>query len=413
MKKEFVKYLAMLAAIALIVFTGGNASFAALSSIEDLPGGALIYPYFETSPSGDQSLINIRNIYGVAVLVHFVIYDEYSNALGTFNVGLAPSQGWGFAMLDNVSGNVNLLGGGTVPLVAPALPTLIPGTGWTVGGAKKGYIMAAITMADDNTNGQLDDTNRTGSYWEAPDCLMGGAYMLELTVGWCHTMNATPIQGFANFANAFGEVGEFYDTINDVFVSFDWNDNGSSLDILPGFDDPDGIRIDPWELYLTATPSTLPYVIADDPGNDGVGDEVYSVMAAWHYFSWLRDSVATGSTTFWIVTYPASGDPGRIYHQEILKAAWQANNESGATLYGMANQPVTMSVNSYLNSAWPDGGGYVALAIDNNVPGIVYTMQTAEGGAYSSSFKSCQRRKHINFAACGKNNAGSDVIWLP
>jgi len=305
----------LILAVMLSVFLlGFGSAMAATSAIDNLPGGAGV-AYWEASPGGFYTLLNIQNVAdntetgtSAAVAVHISFYDKDSNHKQDFTIPLSPRDNWGCAITGN----------GTTVTITPQTPIFpflgyIQPASWTFSqpgsgpaNLQYGYVTIAVTRTDDNSedpgddcdemylinepdgdleyqcgNGDgnpMNDFDMANTRVVLPDVLFMRAAILGPNTA--VAFNGTMLQGFLNIptfserADSASADNRFVDTIGTDDVcsvapgeSVDWN--GDSIIPLLGSDvvtltDHNGVDIHTPELYITNNIDTA-------PGEDGSG----------------------------------------------------------------------------------------------------------------------------------------------
>lgn len=349
----------ILAVMLSVLLLGFGTSYAATSSIENLPGGAGV-AYFQAG-SGWTTLFNLQNVAdnstvgcSTAILVHVVLYDKNSNEIVDFNVPLSQNDNWGASI--SLAGNVVTVHPENCPAGLPNSGGADAGCGDHSGivaadldGIGFGYITAAITemdcgpvvpftttfIAGNNDGNPWNDTNMTAPFGAGVDSVSPNWIFIRTAVvspgaGLGFAMNGRMIQNFNNIAQiaenplAFDFADTF--TVPDSFcvLPIDWNNN-LLVDILNinGTDDFNGIRVDTWELYATLTLDTDPgaganisgAIIIDGcnfiPSQSRAGR--HSILGSANWWYWARFNETPGITETTLITLaPAATGPGNV-----------------------------------------------------------------------------------------------------
>jgi len=275
------RFLAIVAMLSIMLFSVGTA-MAATSAFDNLPGGAGI-AYFQASPGGFYTLLNIQNLAdnpelgcSAAITVHLTFYDKDSNHLLDFVVPMSARDNWGAAVTGDgttikVIPQPGLSFQGYAP--PPFWQVALPGIG--DGKLQHGYVTAAITKVDcwtpaslyrlpatptatmpaGNNNGNpLDDTDAGGLNVVLPDLINFRAAILspQSALGF----NANMLQGFLNIPSIREDVSGSF--VNSVGVNalcagntVDWDNSGTNQVGAVALPDVGGVIIQAPELYVT------------------------------------------------------------------------------------------------------------------------------------------------------------------
>ncbi len=426
------KLLVGLIALFMVIGFYGGSSQAAVAALHDLPGGAMIFPYWSTHPNGEVTLISITNSGQVPrldvegppyrVCVHIVLLDHNSQEIYDFNIWLSTGDVWNVSISDAGAAGVTLAASSSSPADDPVAGTYGAGR-WPADTTKYGY-MTAVLNSVNAIPGYLPGgaAGAPGTWWAAAaagianpptlnnswtavnDWLLGFEYLVNVPGGYCSTMNATTIQGFENIP-LINEVANFT-------VPFDWGGDASPPgpdfpQTFVGNDDAKGIWIDSWELYTTvgAGGAIGGELIVADADADGIPD-VNTVLSIDCGSRWIN-SAATNSTTQLMLCYPASSAdifPAYAPYRNLIRVArftiW--NEDEGSTSATRNPEEVSMYTFASADPVWgipvPAGaeGGWFQFVTtaaggtkdpDFSLPVIGYVIQTAEANAYSSAFQ--------------------------
>jgi hypothetical protein len=152
---------------------------------------------------------------------------------------------------------------------------------------QRGYIGITITRGDsfwyggDGNGDPRNDPNLTGTLNRQLDVLLARTAFITPSAASAYAINAWMLQGFVNIPNIIEATVGFgggWDSITDAFVPMYYNCDGDIGDTFGGTDDPNGTRIDTWELYLTEFSTWS--LIADDTNGGGVGDTFYTAFGS-------------------------------------------------------------------------------------------------------------------------------------
>jgi hypothetical protein len=334
-----------------VFLLGFGSAMAATSAIDNLPGGAGV-AYWQTSPGGFYTLLNVQNVAdtsdalgidSAAVAIHVTFYDKDSNHMQDFTVPLSPRDNFGCA----VTGN------GTTVTITPQSP-IFPFLGYTQPAAwtftlpgsgpanlQYGYVTVAVTRVDEpnflglpagqcdslylinppeddwfyycgNGDGNpMNDLDMANRRVVLPDVLFMRGAILGPNQAFAY--NGTMLQGFLNIP-AFSERADpwapagvdpddllFVDTLSTddncdgAGEDVDWN--GDNIIPLYGSDyvqltDHNGVDIHTPELYIT---NNIDTVGSDESGKivaDGcLRSGRYKALGSANNIYWARYNV--------------------------------------------------------------------------------------------------------------------------
>jgi hypothetical protein len=330
-----VKKILVLIAVMSIMLFGTTIANAAMSQIDNLPGGAGV-SYFQASAAGDVTLFNIQNVDDSAVMVHIVVYNQDSEEIISLPIPLSAYDNWGMA----------ISGDGTAVTLSPQLPCFYAGANngcfapimrllpAGADGFQRGYISFGISRGDaafyggDGNGDPRNDPLLSGLTVRLLDQIAGRTAYLSPGNTSAYALNSWMLQMFVNLINAdetLAAIGGNIDSIADVFATMFYNCDGDAGDVFPGSDDANGIRLDTWEFY--ATMWAFWALIADDTNGGGVGDTYYSVFGGdsrganpnsvvgpnpASYWGRYNTNPASGTNTWLVTVFPANSGPNNV-----------------------------------------------------------------------------------------------------
>lgn len=336
MKKRF---LIMVALLSILVFSYGTVQ-AATSAIDNLPGGAGVF-YWQASPGGEYTLLNVQNVADTAqlgtnpaVTVHITFYDRDSNHIFDFECPLSPRDNWGAAITGNGSIiTITPFGGSAYTGVVNGVPNCTTvQTAVTAGvgtdNLQYGYGTMAINRTDagapaslyrvqapnaallppvGNNNGDARNENSLGSTTVVlPDLLFIRTAMIGPSGA--YALNGAMLQGFFNAA-AIQEDIPFWFT-NTIAANalcaggtVDWDNSGTFQAGPVALPDFNGIDIHAPELYITDNVTAAWGIVTDGCVRGGRRVALGSADALY----WARFNVTPGLTETTLITVaPAS-----------------------------------------------------------------------------------------------------------
>lgn len=316
------RILILAAMLSILLFAFGTAQ-AATTQLDNVAGGAGI-AYFQASAAGDVTLFNVQNIDQTPIVVHISLYDYNSHHVVDFPVALSGWDNWGAA----------ITGDGVSITVTPVTPCFYAGAGngcfgsisgpaAAVAGMQRGYVGITITRGDsawyggDGNGDPRNDPNLTNTFNRQLDVLLARTAFITPGAAAAYALNSWMLQGFVNIPNIVEAAGTGWDSIADVAVNMFYNCDADTGDTFPGTDDPNGTRIDTWELYLTEFSAWA--LLSDDTNGGGVGDTFYTAFGSTSvgpsngsivaprqgaYWGRYNETPSAGTTSTLVVVFP-------------------------------------------------------------------------------------------------------------
>ncbi len=253
----------ILALMLSVLLLGFGTAMAATSQIDNLPGGAGV-SYWQAG-TGWQTLINVQNTSAVAALcVHVALYDQDSVHLGDWLMSLTPLDNVGIVLNPGAApGNINILDysdGAAFPGCTNTINDYVAGVPLSVpapanaAGLSRGYMTVAITAMD--IVPPLNDPLAGLNYGAAAKAVLPNILLIrhaELTASSAYAGNAPMLQDFLNQTTLNEALAtDFVQTIAAINVGTVCNWNADAVvNLFNDIDDPSGINIDFWELFLS------------------------------------------------------------------------------------------------------------------------------------------------------------------
>jgi len=336
----------ILAVMLSVLLLGFGSAMAATSAIDNLPGGAGI-AYWQASPGGYYTLLNIQNVAdnteignSAAIAIHVSFYDKDSNHKQDFTVPLSPRDNWG----------CSITGNGTTVTITPQTPIFpflgyVQPASWTFSqpgsgpaNLQYGYVTVAVTRADDDgflhlgvgtcddlylinepestlyyPCGNGDGNPMNDADWANVKTVLPDVIFIRsaiLTTGQAYAFNGTMLQGFLNipsFSERHDSATATMRFINTQGINarcdatdVDW-DNNSVIPLLGSdvvtLSDHNGVDIQAPELYITANIDTSGttdsgMVVADGCLRGGR----FKALGSANNIYWARYNVMPGFT---------------------------------------------------------------------------------------------------------------------
>jgi hypothetical protein len=316
----------ILALMLSVLLLGFGTAMAATSQIDNLPGGAGVS--FWQAGAGWQTVINVQNTSATTALcIHVALYDADSVHLGDWLMSLTPLDNVGIVLNPgSAAGNINILDysdnaafpgcTNTINDYVAGVPLSVPAPADATG-LSRGYMTVAITAAD-NTPPLNDPIGSpfvaqvSGNFGAQLKALLPNMLLIrhaELTANAAYAGNSPMLQDFLNQTTLSEVLGtDFVDTWPAVnpFTACNWNAD-AVVNLFNDIDDPSGINIDFWEMFLSEhAVAGAEGIVCDQPVAGA--DVVYVALGSLTGQYWARynENPTAGANTILNVISPNS-----------------------------------------------------------------------------------------------------------
>jgi hypothetical protein len=449
-----------------VLLLGFGTAQAATSSLDNIPGGASVF-YWQASPGGDYTLLNIQNIADNAIIgtsgaitVHIAFYDYDSTHVFDIECPLTSMDNFGYAITGSgtivtltpyspSSAYVGTINGVTTCSTVQTFPSPANGTD----GLQYGYGTVAVNRTDggvplslyrgvdvplaglrmpagDGNGDARNDANNANTTVVLPNMIFTRTALIGPSGA--YALNGNMLQGFMNMSRLQAEnvpsvaattpLGAGWEDISIADVAcgastIDWDNSGTFQVGAVALTDFGGIDIHAPELYITDNS-----IVGGIAMNTCVRGGRYVALGAANGRYWARYNVTPGFTDTTLLTVaPANNtsalNPARAIADTRVLTIPIYDDDEGVISTSLITPP-EVGLSPFLsttNAARPfnssiahstNTAGEAVVTVGAPIYGYAYTVIS---GTYADLYPLVKERVNINVVNLGIADGASVV----